>query len=591
MSIIKPLSAEQLRSLANVALGNEKADLAILGGDVVNVYSGELLEGWAVAVKGDRIAYVGPDASHTVDHETRVIDASGKVLIPGFIDGHAHVMHTYGTLDEFLKYVIPTGTTTIISETLDFAFTLGYEGALEYLEACRNQPIKLFATAPSTIANGQLDYRSNITSEQFQNLLEHEMILGVGESNWVPAIRGNQALFELFAHTLSFGKKLEGHAAGAKGNKLVAFAATGNSSDHEPITADEALDRLRLGMYVLIREGDVRNDLEAVSKIKDWNVDLRRLSISTDGIGVKHLMNVGYLNSVAQKAIELGFDPITAIQMVSLNVAEHFGIDDVVGGISPGRFADVIVIANLKNIKPEVVISNGRIIAQKGVCMIEPEKHKYPDILRDTIRFPRDIGPEDFSIRVDHEAGQVTARVIDLGRDIANKEAQMEMNVVDCEVKADVERNIIKISAIDRVHNSGKMFTGLIRGFGLKKGAIGVTASWDAANIIVVGASDQDMAKAVEHIRKMGGGSVVVVDGQVLADLPMPIACQTSELPMKEIDARMDQIQQIVSDLGCTLPYAHLMMVTLTTTIVPSIRISTSGLLDIKSGKTVDLFV
>ncbi len=591
MKNINSPSASQLESLVNVALGEEKADLAITGGDVVNVYTGELLKGCAVAVKGERIAYVGEDASHTIGPQTEVIDASGKTLTPGFIDGHAHIMHTYGKIEEFLKYVIKTGTTTIISETLDFGFTLGYEGTLDFLEAVKDQPIKIFATAPSTLANGQRDYRNNISPEQFRRLLECEGILGVGESNWVAVIKGDQQIFDLAADTLSFGKKLEGHAAGAKGKKLVAFAASGNSSDHEPIAAQEALDRLRLGMYVLIREGDVRNDLEAVAGIRNERVDFRRLSICTDGIGVKHLMNKGYMDSVAQKAIDLGFDPITAIQMVSLNPAEHFGLDDIVGGIAPGRHADIVIIPSLARIKPEVVISQGQIVAQNSKLLIEPKKHIYSESFRNTIRIPRKLEPADFAIKVEGGASEVTARVIDLGVDIANKEAQLIMPVANGEVKADVERDIIKVAAIDRVHNSGKMFTGLIRGFGLKKGAFAATASWDAANILVVGVSGEDMAGAVGRIREMGGGSVVYVDGKVLAELPLPILCQTSDLPMEEIDKRMDQMQQAVAELGCRIPYAHLMLVTLTTTIIPAVRISTGGLLDIKTGKLLGLLV
>ncbi len=584
-------NAEQIKSLVNVALGKEKADLVITGGDMVNVYTGEILNGWSVAVKGKYIAYVGEDASHTVGPETKVIDASGKTLIPGFIDGHAHVMHTYGTLEEFLKYVIKTGTTTIITETLDFGFTYGYEGALDFLESIKDQPVKLFATAPSTIVNGQPDYQNAISPEQFRKLFECEEILGLGESNWVPVIRGDERIFDLFADTLSCGKKLEGHAAGAKGNKLAAFAASGNSSDHEPIAAQEALDRLRLGMYVMIREGDVRNDLEAISKIKDESIDFRRLCICTDGIGVKHLMNNGYLDSVAQKAVDLGFDPVTAIQMVSLNVAEHFGIDDIVGGISPGKCADIVIIPSVSEIKPEIVISNGETVAQAGELIVPPRKHVYPEHLRNTIKIPREIEAADFVIKVESKVDEVTARVIDMGLDIANKEVKLVMPVVNGEVQADTDRDIIKVAAIDRIHNTGKMFTGFIRGFGLKRGAFAATTSWDAASMLIVGASDEDMSGAVKRIREMGGGSLVYADGRVIVDLPMPIVCQTSELPMEEIDRRMDRMQQAVAELGCRIPYAHLMLVTLTTTIVPSIRITTNGLLNIKTGQMVELFV
>ncbi len=588
---IAPNSA-QIRSLVNTALGKEKADLAIIGGDLVNVYTGEVLKGWGVAIKGEWIAYTGEDAAHTIGPETTVIDASGKTLIPGLIDGHAHLLHTYATIHEFLKHVIKTGTTTIVTEMLDFAFTVGYAGVADFLESVRYQPIKVFATAPSTLANGQTGYKDNITPEEFDSLLANERVLGLGESNWVPVTRGDEPLLDLFARTLARGKRLEGHSAGAKGNKLAAFAASGNSSDHEPIAAQEVLDRLRLGMHVLIREGDVRHDLESIAAIKDEPIDFRRLALTTDGMGAAHMLAYGFMDSLVRKAIELGFEPVTAIQMATLNVAEHFGLDSILGGIAPGKQADVVVVPNIRDIMPVHVISKGEMVVEDGIRIVEPRTHIYPDFMRKTVQLPRDLTADDFRIPVKGSgAGEVTVRVIDLGADIANKEVHIPMKVVNGHLMADIEQDIIKVAAIDRIHGTGRMFVGLVRGFGLKSGAFAATASWDASNILVVGASDADMAGAVNRIRELQGGSVVFANGEVLAELPMPISGQTAEIPMEEIAAKFQQIQTGVESLGCGLAYAHLMLNTLTTTIVPSIRISTEGLLDIKSGKRIDLFV
>jgi len=585
------LNALQIRSLVNVALGKEKADLAIVGGDLVNVYTGEILNGWSIAIKDERIAYVGEGSSHTIGPNTEVLDASGKVLAPGFIDGHAHMMHTHGTIEEFLKYVTNSGTTTIISETLDFAFALGYEGVIDFLESVRDQPIKILATAPSTFANGQPDYKDVITPDEFRKLLELEGIMGVGESNWVPVIKGNEQVLSLFAETLSQGKTLEGHSAGARNSKLVAFVASGNSSDHESITAPEVLERLRLGMCVMIREGDVRNDLEAIAAIKDENIDFRRLSVTTDGMGARHLIEHGYVDSIVQKAIDLGFNPITAIQMATLNIAEHFHIDNIVGGIAPGKCADIVVLPNISTIKPEVVISNGQVVSKDGKLLVEPRTHSYPDRARKTVRIPRELNSDDFTIKVNGSIEEVTARVIDMRQDIANKVAEMRLPVIDGEIKVDAQNDILKVAAIDRIHNSGKMFVGLVRGFGLKKGAFAATAAWDVCNVIVIGASEEDMAAAVNRIRKLQGGPVVFADGEIKAELPMPIAGQTSELSLEEIATRLEEIQDQVTNLGSQVTYAHLMLNTLTTTIVPAVRISTRGLIDIKTGKILDLIV
>ncbi|MFC2027763.1 adenine deaminase C-terminal domain-containing protein [Chloroflexota bacterium] len=585
------LNADKIKSLVNVAIGKEQADSVIVGGDLINVYTGEILKGWSVAIKGDRIAYVGEDAEHTIGPDTEVLDASGKTLVPGFIDGHAHVMHTHGTIEEFLKHVTKSGTTTIISETLDFAFALGYEGVIDFLESVKDQPIKIFATAPSTFANGQPDYKDVITPDEFRKLLEREEIMGVGESNWVPVIRGDEQVLNLFAETLFYGKTLEGHSSGARNSKLVAFVASGNSSDHEPIATEEVLERLRLGMCVMMREGDVRNDLEAIAAIKDEKIDFRRLSVTTDGIGAKHLIEHGYVDSIVQKAIDLGFNPITAIQMATLNVAEHFHIDNIVGGIAPGKCADIVVLPNVTTIKPEVVISNGQIVSKDGKLLVEPRTHSYPDRARNTVRIPRELSADDFAVRVDGSHKYITARVIDIGHDIANKLAELSLPVIDGELKVDVQNDILKVAAIDRIHNSGKMFVGLVKGFGLKKGAFAATAAWDVCNVVVIGASEEDMAVAVNRVRELQGGPVVFADGEIKAELPMPIAGQTSELPMEEIARHLEDIQNQVANLGSQVTYAHLMLNTLTTTIVPAVRISTGGLIDVKTGGILDFIV
>lgn len=585
------LNADKIKSLMNVAMGKEQADLVIIGGDLINVYTGEILKGWSVAIKGDRIAYVGAAAEHTIGPDTEVVDASGKTLVPGFIDGHAHVMHTHGTIEEFLKHVTKSGTTTIISETLDFAFALGYEGVIDFLESVKDQPIKIFATAPSTFANGQPDYKDVITPDEFRKLLEREEIMGVGESNWVPVIRGDEQVLNLFAETLCYGKTLEGHSSGARNSKLVAFVASGNSSDHEPIATEEVLERLRLGMCVMMREGDVRNDLEAIAAIKDEKIDFRRLSVTTDGIGAKHLIEHGYVDSIVQKAIDLGFNPITAIQMATLNVAEHFHIDNIVGGIAPGKCADIVVLPNITTIKPEVVISNGQIVSKDGKLLVEPRTHSYPDRARNTVRIPRELIADDFAVGVDGSHKDITVRVIDIGHDIANKLAELSLPVIDGELKVDVQNDILKVAAIDRIHNSGKMFVGLVKGFGLKKGAFAATAAWDVCNVVVIGASEEDMAVAVNRVRELQGGPVVFADGEIKAELPMPIAGQTSELPMEEIARHLEDIQNQVANLGSQVTYAHLMLNTLTTTIVPAVRISTGGLIDVKTGEIMDLII
>ena len=330
-----PLPSKEMRQLMRVALGEEKADLVLLNGDMVNVYSGELLHNYSVAVKGKWIAYVGANALHTVGPGTEVIDASGKVLIPGFIDGHAHMVY-YCTPDELLRYAMKGGTTTIITEIMELTFSLGNPGLIEYLNALKDQPIKVFATVPPSIAmTGAVGKRAP-SLVQLKALLRREEIVGLGESYWQEVVRGNQNFPRLSAESLKLGKTVEGHAAGARGQKLMSYLAYGVSSCHESISLEEVLEKLRLGVFVMIRQGSIRKELEALSQLKDEKIDFRRLSLVTDGLDPREILKNGFIESAVQRAIDLGFDPIRAIQMVTINPAVYFRLDSFLGGIAPG---------------------------------------------------------------------------------------------------------------------------------------------------------------------------------------------------------------------------------------------------------------
>jgi adenine deaminase len=310
-------NADQRAALMRVALGVEPADMVIEKGSVVNVYTGEIMDNCAVAIKGKWIAAVGPDAASAADKSTLVVDASGKTLSPGLIDGHTHVW--FFTMEAFLPYAIKGGVTTIITETMEFLPMGGYDGVTEFLASAGEQPIKILGTAPALIATSKAQNKFSL--EKLEKLLERDDIVGIGESFWQAVLQAPKAMAPRYQAALERGKRLEGHSAGAKGKKLAAYAAMGISSCHEPITAEEALDRLRLGIYVMVREGSVRKDLESISRIRHTGVDLRRLILATDSVEPTELVDKGYLEVAVQKAIDCGFEPVAAIQMATLNVA------------------------------------------------------------------------------------------------------------------------------------------------------------------------------------------------------------------------------------------------------------------------------
>ncbi|MDR3566444.1 MAG: adenine deaminase C-terminal domain-containing protein [Syntrophobacteraceae bacterium] len=581
-------NADQRAALMRVASGVEPADAVILNGSVVNVYTGEIMDNCPVAIKGKWIASVGADSASAVGESTLVLDASGKTLSPGLIDGHTHVW--FFTLGAFLPYAIKGGVTTIITETMEFLPMGGYEGVTEFLDSAGEQPIKVLGTAPALISTSKA--QSNFSLENLEKLLDRDDIVGLGESFWQAVLQAPEAMAPRFQAALDRGKRLEGHSAGARGKKLAAYAATGISSCHEPITAEEALERLRLGIYVMVREGSIRKDLESISRIRHAGVDLRRLILATDSIEPTELVEKGYLEVVVQKAIDCGFDPVAAIQMASLNVAEHFGLDSVIGGIAPGRRADILVIPDAKTIAPEVVISDGRIIYKDREFLAAPRKHRYSDSSRRSMKLPRPVTASDFDIcAAAGSKGPVTVRVIDMVSDLVSKESHVEVFPVEGKIRIDPGRDIIKISAIDYCHNPGRSFTGLIKGFGIKKGAIACSAAWDSTNIIVAGAGEEDMAQAAERVREMGGGAVVCKDGHIAAELPLPIFAVLSDLDMEPLARRVKSVRRAARDLGMPFCDPLLSLCIQTSAAIPYLKICEEGLVNLKDGKTYPLEV
>lgn len=574
--------------LVDVALGSKPGDLAVINANIINVYTGETLTDQAVVVKGEWIAYVGPDQKHGISDATQVIDAEGATLIPGLIDGHGHLVWL-STADEFLRYAATGGTTTIITETLEAYPVAGLPGVLDFLASLKDQPIKFFGTAPAMVSTSQT--AMGIALEDLETLLKRDDIVGMGESYW-QAVMQNRSVFEPgFEKTLASGKRLEGHTAGARGGRLQAYVAQGISSCHEPITAEEALERLRLGVYVMIREGSIRRDLTEISKIKDKGIDTRRLILTPDGITPADLMEMGYMEYLVQKAIDCGFDPITAVQMATLNVAEHFNLDDRIGGIAPGKYADFLLIPNPNTIKALCVVSNGRVIANNGKLDANPRKHTFSYQNLNSINLPSRIEPDNFCIRYSGQEKTATVRVIEMVTDLVTREAALDLPVKDGEIKMAEVKDVAKIAAIDRHHHPGKCFTGLIKGFGLDAGAMACSAAWDTACIVVVGRDEADMALSINEIRKLQGGAVVCNEGQVLTAMALPVFGLLSQLPMETIAQQVRAFNEAALSMGVAFPNPMLSLITQTGAAIPFLRICEEGLVNFKDGKALDLFL
>ncbi|MBN1627903.1 MAG: adenine deaminase [Deltaproteobacteria bacterium] len=586
---MNPESAiDNRKALINVLTGRDSADLAVVNGGVVNVYTGELLHNHSIAMKGELIAYVGDAPGDVIGPDTVIIDAGGKTVIPGLIDSHTHLADCKYSPFEFLKRSITGGTTTVITETMEPFPIAGYEGVTDFMESLMGQPIKIFFTAPAMVSiSGNVKIPGK---DILHRLLSREDVLGLGEAYWQGVMQRKDDFLPNFMATMDMGKRLEGHSAGARGKKLIAYVATGVTSCHEPVNAGEALERLRLGLYVMIREGSVRKDLAAVSGIMEEGIDYRRLILVTDGVNPVELLEKGYMENVVQKAIDIGIDPVKAIRMATLNPAEYFGLDRITGGIAPGRHGDMLIIPSLREIRPEYVISRGKVIAKRGKLLAPPRRHVFSHHAFNSIAVTREIRPSDFIIRINNIQGRVKVRVIDMVTDLVAREHIASVPVIDGVIKTDIESDILKVAAIDRANAPGCLFTGLVRGFRIKRGAIASSSAWDSSDIIVVGTNETDMAKAVNRICALQGGAVVCVDGRILSEIPLPIFGLMTEMPLEDLAGKFREMAGFIKGLGCPFEDTLLTLATLTGAAIPFIRICEEGLVNIKDGDNLKLF-
>lgn len=584
----KEMNIESVKSLMRVAQGMEPADMAVVNAALFNVFTGEIIPKCAICVKDGRIAFVGTKPGEAIGKETTIIDAAGRTVIPGFIDAHTHIAWMTAP-GRFLDAAMAGGTTTIITEIFEPYPVAGYAGTLELLESMTDQPVKIYTVAPAMVSISKRC--RGIAPEDLKRLLARDDVLGLGESYWQGVLQDPDAYLPAFADTLAARKTLEGHSAGANEKNLNAYAAAGISSCHESTQASEALDRLRLGMYVMIREGSVRRELEAISQIARSGIDLRRAVLVSDGISPEAVMEDGYMEFIVQKAINLGFAPTDAIRMATLNAAEHFGLDGLIGAVAPGRMADILIIPDLGTIRPEIVISNGRVIAENGKPLVRARQHLFSEDCLHTIRLPEAILPDAFAVSAPNGSAAPDISVIELVMELVTRRRQCRLPVTDGYITADPENDICKIAAIDRAIAPGDMFCGFIKGYGLKSGAVATSGSWDAADIIVIGADEEDMALAVNRIRELQGGIVVTENRMIRAELPLPVFGVISDEPMDLVARRTRNIQQVLKNMGVVLSDPLLTLATMTTAAIPFFRICEEGLYDFKTGETMGLTV
>src|SRR3954470_15601650 len=509
----RPLS-ELTRELTAVAMGREPAELVIRNGRLVNVHTREVLDGADVAVAHGRVAMFG-DVSHTVGPATEAIDAEGAYLVPGLIDTHLHVESVMVTVTRFAEAVLPHGTTAAFIDNHEMANVFGLEGMRWMLEEGRGLPLKVYLAVPSCVPAlpGFEDAGAELGPDEIREALAWDGAAGLGEMMNMPAvIEGDPSIHAEIAATLEAGKPVTGHwsLAGVRDHRLQAYIAAGIDSCHETTSREDALAKLRAGMWVQFREGSTFRDVAALAPVlTEDGVDPRHCLLVTDDVLPDTIVDDGHMDRVLRRAIAEGIDPLVAIQMATLNGAEYFNLRHEVGSIAPGRLADVLFVEDLQDFRPHRVLVDG---GELG----ELPRYEYPAEAYESIRLARPLSPFDLRIAAEGETVRVRAIGVASGT-VTTEEVLIEVPVVDGEVPAAPALDVLKAASIERHGGPGTIGLGFVTGLGLERGAVGSTVAHDNHNVLVAGANDADLIFAVEQLAEAGGGMIAVADGQVLA--------------------------------------------------------------------------
>lgn len=588
--------AATTRNLVDVAMGRRPADLVIRNGRWVCVQSGEIIPGTDIAVSGERIAYVGPDASYTIGDETRVIDAADRFLVPGLLDAHMHVESGMVTVTEFVRAVAPRGTTGMFVDPHEIANVFGLKGVRLMVDEAVDQPVHVWVQMPSCVpsAPGLETPGASIGPEEVAEAMSWPGIIGLGEMMNFPGVfMSDEKMHAEMAETRAAGKVIGGHYASLDlGRPFAGYVAGGPEDDHEGTRLEDAVARVRQGMKAMLRLGSAWYDVAAQAPaIVELGLDSRHFILCTDDSHSGTLVNEGHMDRVLRHAIAQGLDPVTAIQMCTLNTAEHFGVSRDVGLIAPGRYADVVLTSSLTDFQAEQVIARGRLIAEQGRLLVELPAFAYPDWATNSIHLARPLTAADFRLAAPDGAQRVQANVIGVVENQApTRHLQREVAVQNGEIVPDPAQDLAKIALVERHRGAGDVQIGLVHGFGLQgRCALATTVAHDSHHLIVVGTDDEEMALAVNTLAEVQGGQVVVREGELIGLVELPIAGLMSDQPAEVVAAKAEQLLAGFRACGCTLNNANMQLSLLALVVIPDLRISDKGLVDVNAFDLIPL--
>jgi adenine deaminase len=590
----KPWS-EVAAELIAVAAGRAPADMVIRNCAWVNVHSREVIDGTDIAIRAGRFAYCGPDASRMIGPGTQVIDAGGRYLIPGLCDGHMHIESGMLTVSQFARAVIPHGTTTMFVDPHEVANVLGLTGVRLMHDEAAVQPVNVWVQMPSCCpsAPGLETPGAEIGPADVAEAMTWPGIIGLGEMmNYPGVVHGDPKMLAEIAATQAAGKTVGGHYASPDLTDFPAYAAGGPADDHEGTREEDAILRVRQGMRAMLRLGSAWYDVKAqITAVTEKGLDPRNFILCTDDCHSGTLVNEGHMNRVVRHAIDCGLDPLVALQMATINTATHFGLEREVGSIAPGRRADCILTSDLRTLPIETVIARGVVVAEHGECLAPMPDFTWPEAARRTVNMKRDLVAADFDIRVPAAANRVRARVIGVVENQAPTRAlERDLPVRDGLVEA--AGAVAQIALVERHRATGGVVNGFVEGFGYDVPcAVASTVAHDSHHMIVVGTSKADMAAAANRLRALGGGVTVWRDGIEIAHVALPIAGLMSDAPAELIADCAQGIVSAMAACGCRLNNAYMQHSLLALVVIPSLRISDLGLIDVDRFEKTDLFL
>lgn len=587
--------ADCAADLIAVAAGRKPADLVLRNARLVNVQSREVLDGWDVAVACGRFAYVGPDAEHTIGPDTQVVDLQGQYLIPGLCDGHMHIESGMLTPAEFARAVIPHGTTTMFTDPHEIANVFGLRGVKLMHDEAMLQPVNIYTQMPSCApsAPGLETTGFEIGPEDVAEAMTWPGIIGLGEMmNFPGVVAGDDMLLAEMAATARAGKVIGGHYASPDlGPDFHAYAAGGPADDHEGVAEDDAIARARQGMRSMLRLGSAWYDVEKqITAVTERGLDPRNFILCTDDCHSGTLVNEGHMNRVLRHAIECGCDPLIALQMATINTATHFGLERELGSIAPGRRADMIVTSDLRSLPIETVYARGQKVAENGACLADCPHLDWPADTRASVHLGTEITAADFEIAAPDGANQVKAKVIGVVENQAPTQAlTADLPVHDGIVEG--QGPVCQIALVERHKGTGGVVNGFVSGFDYKgQMAIASTVAHDSHHMIVVGTDRENMAKAVMRLAEIGGGVSVFKDGAELALVELPIAGLMSDDLASRVADKAQNMVEAMAACGCTLNNAYMQHSLLALPVIPELRISDLGLVDVTRFELTELF-